>query len=475
MGENQNIGFRKLSVVESVSSREELAQGTYANSYDLKLKFKEEEKIISKVSHEHYTYFHLLEDCHRVFKIGTDFIDVFSDNGLRITCDNDVDFMFSWYKLECIVPIIVLERYVTIEDGGGPRVSLPGNMISTQKEIVIQKDVITQEEAEFLSLAEGIELAYGVIHGESATRAEEVTQVADVMQAGVTTQTEGVIEEEIITEEELVSMAECVTQAHGVTHAKGIAQAEVTTQTVRGRTTGRGRQIQRSMPNARRCRSLKPPRLNSDDENEPFNEFQFSDSDDNEWMDEDEINETDSDSDSSNSDASNDADFSETTDEDKLSDVGEGDLEKSSSSEDEPESKCTRRKKVRDPLKGLYSIPFTVDKEEEIVFCEGQTFKSIQTFRDILADYSIKGGYIIRKDKNDTKRVTAQCIGADCKWRIHGSLTPDGVTFMVKTLKDDHTCIRAMDNKSAFVTAKWIANKLKDSLYILFHNVIYIL
>ncbi|GAV74753.1 hypothetical protein CFOL_v3_18233, partial [Cephalotus follicularis] len=45
-----------------------------------------------------------------------------------------------------------------------------------------------------------------------------------------------------------------------------------------------------------------------------------------------------------------------------------------------------------------------------------------------------------------------------CKWRIHASLTPDNKTFMVKTLKYKHTCIRpAYVNK---VSAKWIANKL---------------
>ncbi|KAK3198160.1 hypothetical protein Dsin_021575 [Dipteronia sinensis] len=46
-----------------------------------------------------------------------------------------------------------------------------------------------------------------------------------------------------------------------------------------------------------------------------------------------------------------------------------------------------------------------------------------------------------------------------CGWKAHGSFTIDGVTFMLKTLPDQHDCHRVYNNKEAKV--KWIASKFK--------------
>ncbi|CAI9287559.1 unnamed protein product [Lactuca saligna] len=43
-------------------------------------------------------------------------------------------------------------------------------------------------------------------------------------------------------------------------------------------------------------------------------------------------------------------------------------------------------------------------------------------------------------------RLTACCGDKECKWRIHASLTQDGVTFEVKKFVEIHSCTRS--NKS---------------------------
>ncbi|TXG51122.1 hypothetical protein EZV62_023646 [Acer yangbiense] len=54
----------------------------------------------------------------------------------------------------------------------------------------------------------------------------------------------------------------------------------------------------------------------------------------------------------------------------------------------------------------------------------------------------------------------AKCTGDGCKWRAHGSCMIDGVTFMLKTLSDQHYCHRVYNNKEAKV--KWITSKFEN-------------
>ncbi|KAL0373872.1 UNVERIFIED_CONTAM: hypothetical protein Sradi_3302900 [Sesamum radiatum] len=49
-----------------------------------------------------------------------------------------------------------------------------------------------------------------------------------------------------------------------------------------------------------------------------------------------------------------------------------------------------------------------------------------------------------------------------CSWRVHASPLPDGETFMIKTLENKHTCVRADKIKEA--SASWMTNKLIDVL-----------
>ncbi|KAK0608510.1 hypothetical protein LWI29_031788 [Acer saccharum] len=79
--------------------------------------------------------------------------------------------------------------------------------------------------------------------------------------------------------------------------------------------------------------------------------------------------------------------------------------------------------------------------------------------REIFKEYAIQEGIELKRVKNDRMRQTYRCIGDGCEWRAHGSCMIDGVTFMLKTLKDQHDCHRVYNNKEAKV--KWIASKFE--------------
>ncbi|TXG53101.1 hypothetical protein EZV62_022270 [Acer yangbiense] len=94
-----------------------------------------------------------------------------------------------------------------------------------------------------------------------------------------------------------------------------------------------------------------------------------------------------------------------------------------------------------------------------ISFHIGQIFNSKEHMREIFKEYAIQEGIELKRVKNDRVRQTYRCTGDGCEWRAHGSCMIDGVTFMLKTLKDQHDCHRVYNNKEAKV--KWIAFKFE--------------
>ena len=65
------------------------------------------------------------------------------------------------------------------------------------------------------------------------------------------------------------------------------------------------------------------------------------------------------------------------------------------------------------PLKGIEGSVYKHKECDKIVFKEDQLFWNVKQLRDILKDYSIDGGYDIKRKKNDLQRVTAVCNGED--------------------------------------------------------------
>ncbi|GFY80943.1 hypothetical protein Acr_01g0007520 [Actinidia rufa] len=64
--------------------------------------------------------------------------------------------------------------------------------------------------------------------------------------------------------------------------------------------------------------------------------------------------------------------------------------------------------------------------------------------------------------KNEKSRVTEHCGSHDCSWRIHASPLPDCVTYKIKFLGPDHTCVIVERNSEA--TSTWIAKKFLKAL-----------
>ncbi|PKA57927.1 hypothetical protein AXF42_Ash012466 [Apostasia shenzhenica] len=71
---------------------------------------------------------------------------------------------------------------------------------------------------------------------------------------------------------------------------------------------------------------------------------------------------------------------------------------------------------------------------------DGMQFKSIDELRKAVAKYCMFEGVSIRKVKNDKKRYTMICKDVKCKWKIHVSVLPDGVTFKIRYVKEKHKC-----------------------------------
>ncbi|KAL7205086.1 hypothetical protein ACSBR2_018079 [Camellia fascicularis] len=95
---------------------------------------------------------------------------------------------------------------------------------------------------------------------------------------------------------------------------------------------------------------------------------------------------------------------------------------------------------------------FEIKEGETITLEKGMMFEDISYFRTVLREYAIERGFTLVRLKNERVRVTAHCGSRRCNWRIHASLFPDGLTFKIKSLGPDHTCVRVERNPEATST-----------------------
>ncbi|KAA8541876.1 hypothetical protein F0562_023028 [Nyssa sinensis] len=110
----------------------------------------------------------------------------------------------------------------------------------------------------------------------------------------------------------------------------------------------------------------------------------------------------------------------------------------------------------------LYGEEYHAREGDKIVLKSGQLFENVDKFREVLRDYTIQQGCSIIREKNEKARVTAHCADSSCMWRIHASPLPDGVTYMIKTYRGEHTCVRLQSNSNA--NSSWIAKKLGEAI-----------
>ncbi|KAK1260227.1 hypothetical protein QJS04_geneDACA001951 [Acorus gramineus] len=104
-----------------------------------------------------------------------------------------------------------------------------------------------------------------------------------------------------------------------------------------------------------------------------------------------------------------------------------------------------------------------IDKEAPQI-AVGATFKNVEEFRLCLRMHAISKGIEFIFLKNDLLRVTIKCAMHECPRRVHASRLQDGVTFQIKTLHDEHTCINVKKVGSKMASSAWICEKILDSV-----------
>ncbi|TXG51874.1 hypothetical protein EZV62_021043 [Acer yangbiense] len=102
---------------------------------------------------------------------------------------------------------------------------------------------------------------------------------------------------------------------------------------------------------------------------------------------------------------------------------------------------------------------FTLGEDGRIKLEVGQLFKNATHFRQILLEYSIQEGFRLKRIRNERKRITNGCKAEGCQWRVHGSPTYDGITYMLKTLRPKHDCLSVVKNKD--ITARWLRKRFE--------------
>ena len=118
----------------------------------------------------------------------------------------------------------------------------------------------------------------------------------------------------------------------------------------------------------------------------------------------------------------------------------------------------------RHPNSNILRVPNPINDGGRIVLRQWQSFGNFRSFNAILKDYCIQEGFEIEKKKYERTRVTAICKAEGCPWRIHASLAPDKLSFMIKTFTNRHTCTQVRSNRIA--TSTWLAKHLLDSFKI---------
>lgn len=76
----------------------------------------------------------------------------------------------------------------------------------------------------------------------------------------------------------------------------------------------------------------------------------------------------------------------------------------------------------------------------------GDLFMSKKDFIIRVKEYSLKGGFCLKRKKNDDVRFIVYCGASRCKWRLHASVMDDEKTFGIKTYNRAHRCIRHVNN-----------------------------
>ncbi|XP_052626966.1 uncharacterized protein LOC128133533 [Lactuca sativa] len=130
------------------------------------------------------------------------------------------------------------------------------------------------------------------------------------------------------------------------------------------------------------------------------------------------------------------------------------------------------------PSQESYHSPHNSDNETELLdygetyaYSKSNPFMKVNSrfpgviaFRRALNHYALINEFEYNIEKSDLTRLTACCGDKECKWRIHASVTQDGVTFEVKKFVETHSCTRSNKCGNKHATQGWIADVVTDKL-----------
>lgn len=106
-----------------------------------------------------------------------------------------------------------------------------------------------------------------------------------------------------------------------------------------------------------------------------------------------------------------------------------------------------------------------VDKKfGEIELRPWQLFVDKQHLRDVVRDYCIQNHFAVIVLSANNIKWTVTCSAANCSWRLHASVLPDGITWAIKSIQNsEHTCV-GIEERNPMADAKWAAKVLEDDI-----------
>ncbi|CAI9265615.1 unnamed protein product [Lactuca saligna] len=97
----------------------------------------------------------------------------------------------------------------------------------------------------------------------------------------------------------------------------------------------------------------------------------------------------------------------------------------------------------------------------------GERYESPHQLQQCLTNYAIKSGFNIKFAKCDTVRLTAKCgskmKSQPCPFRVHASWMTQERSFQIKTLVDEHKCVRNF-NISNLLSPRWLVRHFLKEL-----------
>lgn len=84
----------------------------YAERYNFRITYENNEGELNKVQADRYSYIELLSDMYKLFNLNVDFIAIVARNGLSVESDGDLTGMFELYKDNSMVPLRITSQFV---------------------------------------------------------------------------------------------------------------------------------------------------------------------------------------------------------------------------------------------------------------------------------------------------------------------------------------------------------------------------